>query len=514
MDILVCTFFCPLGTNEQLIYIDDVVTTWGTEVATAPVLVELKPNDKLSIITGEVVTGSEIFPAKSFASFLAFCFKCTFWCLFFSSLRANLRPHESHEKGFSPVCVRTCVVRWSLREKERIQIRQWNGFCPVWIRIWRVSSSLREKRRSQLSTGHGYGRSCGGVLLGLFGYFRGFTGNSFSCPCWYGWLRIPCRDGFDVADWSNVICDVEGRRKESLDKSLIGSVLIGTVLHVYMGGVTLDRCWFVVCCCCNALKSGKCWPCPETFNVPCIVHWKLAPMFVDFVWYEMSLVWNFGIFGGVFTFIPALEKLSPLRFPAENGTASTWEQLLKVDFCCFIGKFNVLPYETFGAVYGGGGAAKTCSMASRVSHPGTWGSGVDWVELGVTGDVRGEPKPVEYVSHGLWCPKLSQGWGDPAWDCWVGVVGAELNTDPEPLIWQSDNVEIMAWKSDWLGIDCCCCFGIWHDRLQDCGTCACTCASCIVRWRMLKNGDSGGNRSKASLLVEVGVTAVVTSFPL
>jgi hypothetical protein len=67
------------------------------------------------------------------------------------------------------VCVRTCVVKWSLRLNERIQILQWNGFCPVWILICLVNSSLREKRRSQPSTGHAYGLSCGGVLLGLFG---------------------------------------------------------------------------------------------------------------------------------------------------------------------------------------------------------------------------------------------------------------------------------------------------------------------------------------------------------
>ena len=255
-------------------YNAEVVTTWGMLVL-APVQVELTPYDIVSIITGLLVTGSV--PANTRASRLAFCFKCTFWCLFFSSLRANFRPHVSHENGFSPVCVRTWVVRWSLRENERMQIRQWNGFWPVCILMWRVSSSLREKRRSQLSTGHGYGRSCGGVLLGRFGYLRGFTGKSFSCPCWYGWFRTFCSEAFDADCWSYVIWDVEGIIKESLDKSLIGSVLIGT-LPGYMGGVTLDLCWFV---CCNISKSGKCCPC--TFSVPCSVHLRLkvAPIFDD-----------------------------------------------------------------------------------------------------------------------------------------------------------------------------------------------------------------------------------------
>lgn len=66
--------------------------------------------------------------------FLSFCFRCTLACLFRSSLRANLRPQNSQEKGFSPVCVRMCVVRWSLRLKDRMQMRHWKGLCPVWMR--------------------------------------------------------------------------------------------------------------------------------------------------------------------------------------------------------------------------------------------------------------------------------------------------------------------------------------------------------------------------------------------
>ena len=49
---------------------------------------------------------------------------------FFSSERANLRPQASQANGFSPVCVRMCVVRWSDRENPRMQMRHWNGFCP------------------------------------------------------------------------------------------------------------------------------------------------------------------------------------------------------------------------------------------------------------------------------------------------------------------------------------------------------------------------------------------------
>lgn len=60
-------------------------------------------------------------------SFLMRCFKCTLACRFFSSDRANFRPQMSQLKGFSPVCVRMCVVKWSERENERIQMRHWNG---------------------------------------------------------------------------------------------------------------------------------------------------------------------------------------------------------------------------------------------------------------------------------------------------------------------------------------------------------------------------------------------------
>lgn len=125
-------------------------------------------------------------------SFFMRCFKWTFACLFFSSDRANLRPQVSQLNGFSPVWVRMWVVRWSEREKDLMQIRHWKGFCPVWILIWRVSSSEREKRRSQFSTGHAYGRSWTGVLLGRFGYLRGFTGTSFNGIglCWYTCERI------------------------------------------------------------------------------------------------------------------------------------------------------------------------------------------------------------------------------------------------------------------------------------------------------------------------------------
>ena len=94
-------------------------------------------------------------------SFFPFGFECTFACRFFSSLRAKFLPHSSHVNGFSPVCVRTCVVKWSLRLNDREHTWHWNGFSPVWIRMWRFSSSLRANLRSQNSTGHRCSRSWG-----------------------------------------------------------------------------------------------------------------------------------------------------------------------------------------------------------------------------------------------------------------------------------------------------------------------------------------------------------------
>jgi len=87
-------------------------------------------------------------------AFLDLDFEWTLACLFFSSDLANFLPQASHVKGFSPVCVRMCVVRWSERLNDLIQILHWKGFWPVWILICLVSSSLREKRLSHSLMGH------------------------------------------------------------------------------------------------------------------------------------------------------------------------------------------------------------------------------------------------------------------------------------------------------------------------------------------------------------------------
>ena len=65
-----------------------------------------------------------------------------------------------------------------------------------------VSSSLRLNLRSHSCTGQAYGRSCTGVLLGRFGYFRARTGTSRigRLDCWYTCDRISCP--FEVA-WLN-----------------------------------------------------------------------------------------------------------------------------------------------------------------------------------------------------------------------------------------------------------------------------------------------------------------------
>ncbi len=52
------------------------------------------------------------------------------WRASFARRSANLRPQNSQEKGFSPVCVRMCVVRWSLRLKDRMQMRHGKVCVP------------------------------------------------------------------------------------------------------------------------------------------------------------------------------------------------------------------------------------------------------------------------------------------------------------------------------------------------------------------------------------------------
>lgn len=89
----------------------------------------------------------------------------------------------SHEKGFSPVWVRMCVVRWSEREKALVHTVHLKGLSPVWILRWRVSSSERENRLGQPITVQACGLSFNGVLLGLLGYFRGFNGKKLDCCC-------------------------------------------------------------------------------------------------------------------------------------------------------------------------------------------------------------------------------------------------------------------------------------------------------------------------------------------
>lgn len=86
-------------------------------------------------------------------AFLDLDFEWTLACLFFSSDLANFLPQASHVNGFSPVCVRMCVVRWSDRLNDLIQILHWKGFWPVCILICLVNSSLREKRLSHSLTG-------------------------------------------------------------------------------------------------------------------------------------------------------------------------------------------------------------------------------------------------------------------------------------------------------------------------------------------------------------------------
>ena len=114
------------------------------------------------------VSGSGVHVANSFFFFpLTVSFWCTFRCLFFSSERANLRPHLSQANGFSPVCVRMWVVRWSDLVNLLMQIWQRKGLSPVCLLICLVSSSDRLNLESQYWQAWGLSEGGGGDFLGV-----------------------------------------------------------------------------------------------------------------------------------------------------------------------------------------------------------------------------------------------------------------------------------------------------------------------------------------------------------
>lgn len=92
---------------KKNVYKFAVVTMVGKLIALGP----LVQHDGKKSEIAPVVDGKDTLVDNVLASFFIFCFKCTLACLFFSSLRANFFPQTSQEKGFSPVCVRTCVVK-------------------------------------------------------------------------------------------------------------------------------------------------------------------------------------------------------------------------------------------------------------------------------------------------------------------------------------------------------------------------------------------------------------------
>ena len=57
------------------------------------------------------------------------------WSLSLSPLENSLL-HMLHWKGFSPVCIRRCLLRWDARAKFMWQYSQINGRSPVWRRMW------------------------------------------------------------------------------------------------------------------------------------------------------------------------------------------------------------------------------------------------------------------------------------------------------------------------------------------------------------------------------------------
>lgn len=97
---------------------------------------------------------------------------CTLMCLFRFPLWLNRSRHNLHSYGFSPLCIRKCLVRVLLSEKAFLHRRHlkivltvghmtwtWSilqthlyGLSPEWVLIWVVTEELCENLLSQ--TGH------------------------------------------------------------------------------------------------------------------------------------------------------------------------------------------------------------------------------------------------------------------------------------------------------------------------------------------------------------------------
>ena len=82
---------------------------------------------------------------------------------------ANDLPHSLHLYGFSPVCVRTCLVKFILHLNFLPHSLHSNGFSPVCVRIWSINScfcendlqATPEKRQQPVLLKGRFSRCCG-----------------------------------------------------------------------------------------------------------------------------------------------------------------------------------------------------------------------------------------------------------------------------------------------------------------------------------------------------------------
>ena len=77
-------------------------------------------------------------------------------CFFKCALRENADPHTSHEKGFSPVCVRMWLFNVPTCENADPHISQEKGFSPVCECMWLCKCAFRENADPHISQEKGF----------------------------------------------------------------------------------------------------------------------------------------------------------------------------------------------------------------------------------------------------------------------------------------------------------------------------------------------------------------------
>lgn len=78
----------------------------------------------------------------------------------FQDFITHRNKHNLHWYGFSPLCIRKCLVSVELSEKAFLHALQRYGRSPECVRMWVVTLELWEKRRSQIGQRNGFWPVC------------------------------------------------------------------------------------------------------------------------------------------------------------------------------------------------------------------------------------------------------------------------------------------------------------------------------------------------------------------